>query len=370
MVLEQVPGLEEGVNAIWAELAALVGSIYETAPRQSLQVLLTLAANDFRDLLIDLAEGRGRPAMHSARALFESMVALPDVIANQDESADRYEAHAAVTHQQIAAMDAGLWHLQGNELKAERFRRDKSARGSRRTAEEAINMWGSGFRSKWTPSPLVDRANRLGFSADYDFYRVASAPLHANSGGVFGLHLEIDGAPVYRLGSALLPCVWAFSEGLRFFRRFISDLTDAVGVDRTRFIEEFTRFEGLLPTYDRGVRELDGGLWPAVQPVGNVVILALLPSGARQWLLHDNQAGKVVPCEQPADIGEEQLTTMTELLDRAEELGGASPEEWVTVAALGSRSAPLPDAAWRSDVHLVPAAWLPGGGIRLPWDQG
>ncbi len=70
--------------------------------------------------------GRERPAVHSARALFESMVALPGILADHDQAKDRYSRLGSITLQQLNKMEAGVRYLRRNDRKAERPRVVKS----------------------------------------------------------------------------------------------------------------------------------------------------------------------------------------------------------------------------------------------------
>ncbi|MCA1706717.1 MAG: hypothetical protein LC808_27015 [Actinobacteria bacterium] len=64
------------------------------------------AALDFLDLITDICRGRGRPALRSARSLFELLITLHDITSSPD-LAERYFRHQFVVSQQMATLDMG-----------------------------------------------------------------------------------------------------------------------------------------------------------------------------------------------------------------------------------------------------------------------
>jgi hypothetical protein len=183
---ESLPEARQRLDNCLTQLGFLVRSYFPAIEHNhAAATVANQAFNDFADLCYDLITCRGRPALRTARALFEHMVNYLDV-STDPEAQQRYEAHHAVAAQAEVDAEIGLNRLIGDEAKATRHALRKLGRESKQQYEEAIANYGNAFRARWAKTNLRDRANRHGLGNEYDFYRLASMVLHGSAGGVRG----------------------------------------------------------------------------------------------------------------------------------------------------------------------------------------
>lgn len=180
-----------------------------------------------------------------------------------------------------------------------------------------------------------------------------------------GLVKEIDGSQVHRRGWALGDAPLALEAGTGFFEEIVQVI--APGQACLAFLEALQDVREHIPALGEVLRELDEGLWPAVAPINNVVLLALLPDGRREWLIHDNAMSRVILAADPHQCSRVALRKAEEHLD-AVEMERPERDDWFTCALLGAVATPRAGAEWRPDEVILPLDWT-SGSPTLPFDQ-
>jgi hypothetical protein len=268
---ESLPEACQRLDDCLTQLGLLVRSYFPAIEHNhAAATVANQSFNDFADLCYDLITCRGRPALRTARALFEHMINYLDV-STDPEAQQRYEAHHAVAAQVEADAAIGLNRLIGDEAKATRHALRKLRRESKRQYDEAIASYGNAFKARWARTDLRDRANRHGLGKEYDFYRLASMVLHGSAGGARGTLSAAYFAPVHRTGPALQLCPPAYLKGLSYFRTFIEHAGTMTPEGTTnRVIDALTNALAIWPEYWRILTKLDDRTWPSAAIIGVV----------------------------------------------------------------------------------------------------
>lgn len=251
----------------------------------ALRLVLSQAANDWIDLVYELMHGRGRAALRAARSMFEHHVTA-EAVGSNDGDAQRYVDHLPVADRHFVDLKRVEQHLRGGDLKSHRHEIHKLDRDTRKPADEAIARYGQGFRSSWSAAKLHDRAMSLGLGDDYNFYRVASLPVHGAAAGIYGGKRLIGGHDVYRTGPFLAACPLAAIYGTAFCGGVLRPVADVAG-ERTvrdwhRAVEDM---EGTIGEYMVAITDLDERLWPERAPVNVAPMLVVKSRGESElWL--------------------------------------------------------------------------------------
>lgn len=265
--------------------------------------ILNQAHNDFLDLLYESMSGRGRPAVRSARSLFEHMVNHGWISANPSE-AERYCDHAAMA--ELLNLDLNTPEAEeftGKTRKKVRHWRHKLERRIRPAAALAIDKYGPSFRRSWTKSSLLNRAQSVGAGADYDVYRLLSAVIHGAAGGDLGHRSEIDGIQVVRTGPAVSICPLALQVGLKFYEMLVRQIREAVDSVVTLELEKLlSQLSDLVPDHEKRCTAVDAEIWPGEAPV-SVMYLRVELDGTRNWLLFDGVGSTILADVVGADSG-------------------------------------------------------------------
>lgn len=271
------------------------GSLYQHLPGGAVQYILTGAVNDAVALVLHVDRFDGRSAAHAARALFEHMVNLCDVLEGPPEVSERYLDHRHVTADQVARH---RWYLDGLDKETgrkERRRLDALARRTKRPLAEAIAKYGPGFRRSWAVGTLKDRADAHNLSDCYEGYRILSSVIHASSGAMAGIVKPIAGHPVHRIGLDMDLAATAYAEGLNSFYQIAERLKDVAPVTEA---EEILGRTGNLLWYLQQVRaalrRVDQQTWPTDPGPATLTFAGIWPSGTVRWYLHDLRYNSVV----------------------------------------------------------------------------
>lgn len=92
--LAEVPGLDEALRGLNDPIPfVLQHAVGGNEPLGWLGALINQLVNEVLDLTQDAVTGRGRPAIKSARTLFELLVTAKDVVGGSWTMADRYDRH-------------------------------------------------------------------------------------------------------------------------------------------------------------------------------------------------------------------------------------------------------------------------------------
>lgn len=263
--------------------------------------IVTQAVNDFLDLLFDISRGRGRPALRTARSLFEHLTTLRDV-ANHQSEADRYLAHLVVAKHWQSLLTLPEKSLSGSDRKSMVHQRKKLARDAKRPLESALAHFGSAFRRQWSKSSFRDRATQQGLDEHWPFYALSSAVLHGAAGGIIGLvDFSSYKRPVHRTGPALELCPIAFLYGLEFFTLIIGECNVLLPHSGDGALLALKDLRATWSDYRRAVLEIDSNMWPGTSPLPFATVLQIVPGGKRRWWLWDRDNNRVARANAPTD---------------------------------------------------------------------
>jgi hypothetical protein len=281
----------EWVNAAGAAVSATTvaaGLVIEGTRRDgsdgalAIQSLFVQAANDFRDLLFDVATGRGRPAIRGARTLFELHVAALDVTGDEELAArwlDHYPA-SGVAEAELRLLEQ---RTLGNARRALVHRMNKLRRESAQEMKAASVRWGPGFARTWHPRNLKDRARAHGLDEHYAFYRFASAPVHGSMAAMRGLSREVRGTDVVRIGSAVSLAPVAALYGTWSMQRLVAVAETFVGGQLNTASLALERLDETWPEFYEEMVALDRDAWPAAPPDNAGALLVLTEQFRAEW---------------------------------------------------------------------------------------
>jgi hypothetical protein len=320
--------------------------------------IVNQANNDFLDLLYESMSGRGRPAVRSARSLFEHMVNHRWITAHPTE-AERYWDHRAIGDLLDLELNTPREEdFTGKKRKRVRHWRAKLERRVRPAADAVIAKYGTPFRRSWSTTPLRDRADALGLGGEYDFYRLLSAVIHGAAGGDLGHRAEIGGAPVVRTGPALSACPLAFRVGLRYYRTLVADVGNIIGSAGTFGLEAvLDDLEGIVVDHEQRCLGIDSLLWPN-EPPRATMFLRVEVDGTWTWLLLDGEEPKTVVADL-VDPDPVRLQRLEDLVTRAEAANPGRTQPLV-VGVEGIQGIPRPGEQWRPAEETLRRAQAPG----------
>ncbi|MGW7333043.1 DUF5677 domain-containing protein [Streptomyces sp. NPDC054840] len=344
------------------EQVAVVGRLFFTnTENKAGQIIANHALNDFRSLLDRLYDGEGRDAARASRSLYEHLVNYCEVMSD-DDSAERYLAHRAVTAELLGELSNGLGLLKGSDLKSERSRLYKMKRDSVNELKSALALYGPRFRRDWAKRNLRERAIAHGYGSQYDVYKVLSQVTHGSAGGVLGTFGDVMGAKVHRTGPSLDLAVLAYLEGISFFRDFISEVHDRSALDCREALSEINRAISIWPAYRYALKAVDRALWPVKPPLGPVALIAMYPSGKIRWFCYDPQIKKVKIAIPPEGVEWIEEETRSHLRTSHSCLMMAGEGKPVTAAIHSVPVTPKPGAEWvkQSAYFSDPPLELPG----------
>jgi hypothetical protein len=258
-VLEELPVLrdihEELGDALPFTHEAISLADQTDATQRARGRILAQASNDYLDLLYEATCGRGRPALRTARTLFEHLVNYRS-IDTDSAMAERYCDHESLG----AVLDLELNTAQEDEFEGKlrkRFRhwRNRLERTHYSAAKAAIGKYGPSYRSSWAVRTVLERARVHGLEGDYDFYRLCSAISHGTASGTIGIRAEVAGTDVVRTGPALSLVPLALRYGNRYFSMILTDTISYLGADASHRLRRVTQsIEDSLADFDGSTR--------------------------------------------------------------------------------------------------------------------
>ena len=302
--------------AAWPQAVSLcAGALYGDLATAAECRILTAATNDALALVRHVDHFDGRSAAHAARALFEHLVNMLDVHTSPVNTAARYEDHEHVTADQVSRR---RWHLRLLSKRARKRESDRLDKLQKRAAgplARAVEAYGSSFKRGWAHGTLRARADAHDLGEGYGGYQILSGVIHGSSGALSGVVRQVRGENVHRVGYDLELAATAYAEGLVSFYNLAEHLVTLTG--RVEAEEIRGRTGNLLLGLDEvrdTLRKADAKLWPTTPVPGPMAVVALYPSGARRWYLHDPRDESIVVAEPPEDepdlsVAEEKLAT-------------------------------------------------------------
>lgn len=281
---------------------SMQGFLRDPSHHAAIETILTHVLNDVQSLWVDACSGRGRPAAHAARALYEHLVTYCDVAASATD-ADRYMEHRHVTNALIAERGIGLDLLNGDDKRKEKSRLARLGKTAVQARNALLAKYGQSFGRGWNPKDLRTRATAHGLDGRYDTYKILSSVIHGSSGGLVGTKREVWGAPVHRVGNDYQLAAFALLEGVRSFRELLDRIatSDDAGAWAAAHLRDITDAAVVeWPEFRRAALRVDNAMWPTVPPPpSTVAILAFYPSG-RRWYMHDTVNDVIIAALAPA----------------------------------------------------------------------
>lgn len=276
---------------------------------QAEMTVVTQAVNDFLDLLFDISCGRGRPALRTARSLFEHVATLKDVDNDQTE-ADRYSAHLVVAKYWQSLLTLPEKTLSGTPRKSLAYQRKKLGRDVEKPLQKATALYGSAFKRQWSSSTFRDRVSHQGLKEHWPFYALSSAVLHGAAGGVIGLvDFSRFERPVHRAGPALELCPIALLYGMKFFWLLLEECESILPGSADDPLVAIADLYATWDDYRQAILKIDQELWPDSPPVRLVTVLQIVPGGKARWWLVDEankRAARANPPKDPLSPGQEK----------------------------------------------------------------
>ena len=335
----------------------LIDHFYNASTSSAATSLFNHASNDALDLVTDVLEGRGRASARAARALLEHTVGLHDVTAPGDV-ADRYESEFYLFAQQLAQREPGVDLTSGERQRKlqQKYRTmDRKSLGQARLAREQHKSLNRG----WATGKIVDRCNKYGLVENYKGYKILSAFVHGNAGGLLGAKRVVGGANVHRTGPSLELCSLAWIEGLRNFAAGLPALPLVSDVDVGPTL---SAVDGLLSAWgdvDGALRHVDGLMWPTSPPDHNIIVLGFFPARERWYYL--DMGSRMIAHIDPPPNAEEEIAKLYEQWGAEIEEGklGQTDGRPYTVPLRHLRPSPVPSRRW-----------FPAGSILSPLSAG
>lgn len=335
------------VDAIRPFTDVMVRQIDTTDPSQVARArVVNQAINDYLDLLYEAFSGRGRPALRSARTLYEHLVNYRWVDATPAE-AQRYCDQEAVGD--LLAFELNTpqeEEFTGKARKSVRHWRYKQERRLRPAADAVMNKYPGSFEKRWASGSLFDRAQAHGLDQDYDTtYRLLSSVIHGSAGGDLGQRDELAGHQIVRTGPAVSACPFALRTGHRFFSMLTTDAERIAGNAPTvRLRELLGLVDDLLRDHRDVCYAIDADLWPD-QPPTMALLLRVGTNGAWTWFLWDSEQDRTVEAA-PTDMGSDDLDLTRDLVAAMEAANPGRTKPMVMLAG-AFNGTPLPNARWR-----------------------
>src|SRR5215510_5236460 len=282
-VLAHVDGLDAAIRGLREPMVFTVEhAVGRPDPPHWVGAVVNQLNNDVTDLVQDAICGRGRPAIRTARSLFDHLLTVRDVT-SAATLAERYECHRWVVWHDATEL-AERTH-RGNLTRSEAHRRRLNRREIGPEARAALAAYGRGFRREWATADRRARAG-TGLADDYEWYRLASAILHGSAGGVLGTYAEFRNGPhIHRTGSAFTLCPDALEWGLRWARLAYDALAPEVGAITRAMTDAIAEVEALTPEFRRLIEEHDRTLWTTNPTHLEAFVLVTRWPTPRQWYL-------------------------------------------------------------------------------------
>lgn len=348
-IADEIPNLIEVQSVIVDGLRPLTLVVHEqmdaSDPIQAARSkIVHQALNDYLDLLFEASTGRGRPAVRSARSIFEHLVNQRWISSSVAE-AQRYLDHAAIDRELELQLDTPAEEtFVGSERKAYRHWRRKAERQIIPAAKAVLAKYKPSFRRAWSETNLHGRASAHALGGEYDTYRLLSAAIHGSAGGDMGHRIELDGVPILRTGAAVSVCPLAFRSGTRYLDLLLSDLAQALGVEATDRLQQAVATVGsMLDQHRRVCLGIDQSMWPSEVP-HTVLFLSVPPVGKWRWFLLDPEEAKTIWAD-PIGVDATMLLRLEQMVSATE---AANPgRDRPIVIAVEAEGRPRLGAGWQ-----------------------
>ena len=354
-------------NALTA-LATYAAPSEIDGPR-SLHRIINQAINDMLDLLYDVSRGRGRPAARTARSLFELVIAMLDVL-DDEEMDQRYHNHWMIAGTLVSPIRE-IALLDGTDRSELAARSQILREESEPMRVDLVERYGQRYQREWAGQNLFTRAQAHGLEEDYKtFYRWSSSISHGSAAGMFGQFRVIAEEPVYRFGPAIEAAPTALAYGLAYFTMILDRYEPLYDPDNgipelrealSNVADGFTGFRDALS-------EIDEELWPAAPASNHVPLLGLGLMGSRRWFILDQQQERFIHARPVTDFPAGFDESIRRIHARLAELRVWSPDRhvlplpptrWITVGVIGADLRPVPGAAWQPAQLVMPPSGSP-----------
>lgn len=264
------------------------------------RTILTHFFNDAQILVNQVNQGDGRSAARTARSLFEHLANYVTVTDNPGE-AERYVSSQYVTADRLGRLtEWWVGMLDGEQRESEVSRLEQMVTQAAAPLAEASERFDTP-RRKYVNNVFTDnlyrRCEKYGMAADYEAYRVLSAVVHGDAGGLLGLTKHSDDGPsIHRVGPDLQLVVLAWLYGFRWVADLLLTASHRHPYPSVREAADHAgylvaRFGSVLDA----AQELDQRIWPTQPPPQPVSVAAFFHPkvDSIRWYLYDEQTRTV-----------------------------------------------------------------------------
>jgi hypothetical protein len=341
-------GAKRVMEAVWPYTHALIHNIDRSDPVQLARSrIVSQAVNDYFDLLYEALRGRGRPAVRSARSLFDHLLNLRTIDGDRGE-AERYCDHAAIGDLLDLELNTPREEeFTGNARRQVRHQLRKLSRRMRPAADAVLRKYPRSFPGRWASKNMPERAKRHGLLHDYENdFRLLSAVAHGSAGGDVGHRVLIDDRSVVRTGPAVSACPLALRTGHRWFSMLVADSEKASGPDATAKLWEVLRtVDGILTQHRDACRAVDVGLLPDRAPA-NPPLIRVETDGRWTWLLLDMERDRTIRA-QPVDLDPGVDQWLREKVAAMEDANPGRTKPIIVGILDDVHAVPIPNARWQ-----------------------
>jgi hypothetical protein len=335
-------------EAVWPYTHALIHNVDRTDPVQRARTrIVNQAVNDYFDLLYEALRGRGRPAVRSARSLFDHLLNLRTIDGDPGE-ARRYCDHATIGDLLDLELNTPREEeFTGNTRKQVRHRLRKLSRQIRPAADAVLRKYPTSFPGRWASKNMPERAKRHGLRHDYESdFRLLSAVAHGSAGGDVGHRVLIDDRSVVRTGPAVSTCPLALRTGHRWFSMLVADSEKMSGPDATAKLWELLRtVDGILDQHRDACRAVDAALLPDELPA-NPVLIRVETDGRWTWLLLDMERERTIRA-QPVDLDPGLQQWLADKVAAMEDANPGRTKPFIVGVEHDIHAVPVPNARWQ-----------------------
>lgn len=354
LIADECPEITKAHTQLLATSRVFWNEILHASPdgdlsytQQAQNLILNQMINDFFDLLYETASCRGRPAMRSARSIFEHYVNFCTV-SNDPIEAERYVEHGPIVEEALLSLDIYKLNVMSpKSLQKWQRRANHQLKSVTSSVANLRAKYGSGYSRGWASLNLRDRAKAHGIVNEYNFYKIASAVMHGSAKGAIGTFMQIEsGAMTHRAGPALELCPLAYAFGLSFVDEALGQL------DQTPAVAEWRKLiVGLKADWERyaqTIASIEDSLLPSDEPL--MVVARINTMLSVQWWMHDRERGRVAKIGEP-DLPDTQKESLEGLLAQ---LKTSPADEAVTVGMLALRADIPLDSDWVAEASVLP----------------
>ena len=318
MIDAKVPGL---ASAAWAAADSQRILVTQVLPgsevSSAVKLILNQGVNDFIDLVSNIQDGSGRPAIRASRSLIEHAVNMWTVVENPKQAA-RYLDHLELGPALMFEQQIGADLLDKVSRRGYLHALKKSGQHARARFEDKVKVYGPSFRRGWADQNLRTRAEAAGLGQLYPYYQLASLIAHGSAGGNVGSRsVDSQNRTTFRTGQALELAPTALEMGMRAQRALLAGLQrELKSLDIATYEAGLSGLFALWPKYARAISELDKELWPTGPVQAPAAMLAISRRGRWNWYVHVPHLKSLLPAKDPTlePHLEERLRELTKQL--------------------------------------------------------